>query len=185
MGMRETVRETMQRYTRSRLRKECNVHGVAAEIARATGFAKPTISAILSSDKGPGDRLMRALGEHWGMNYQQLEDTAIEWSKKHPSPTTPARQPHIYRPLSSLPGWDDALAAAKARHRSIPAEVWDKVAFVYVPDFGEATAERVGRIAQVIFDTEPGTPASVDAPPASVALPNAAPPATQARRGRR
>ncbi len=163
MDMRETVRETMQRYTRDRLRKECRVHGVAAQIARATGFSKPSISAVLSVDKGPGDRLMRALATYWSLTYQQLEEAALEWSLKNPAPAqTRGRipQPHVYRPLATLPGWLEAVALAKQRHRSIPDEIWEKVAFVYLPDFGEATAERVGRVAQILWDTAPGTPGS-------------------------
>lgn len=70
------ARKNLQAYVRQRLRRECEQHGRAAEIARAIGFSKPHISEVIRTENGPGDRLMHALASFWGMSFSQLEEAA-------------------------------------------------------------------------------------------------------------
>ncbi len=84
------ARKILQAYVRQRLRKECEPHGQAAEVARSIGFSKPAISEVIRTDNGPGDRLMHALAAYWGMTFSQLEEAAKRtFEQPVPEPSAP------------------------------------------------------------------------------------------------
>lgn len=159
MRRRGEAQREIGEYVRTRLIGECRgTRGAAAAIARATGFTRSHIAQVQRPHAGIGENFARAMATYWRLTYAQLENAASEWAKDHPPPSG-AKPPIAYlTPLAQLPGWSEALAEAQRRHRSIPAEVWQDVAHAVLPGATEATAERVGRTAQILYDTSPGQP---------------------------
>jgi hypothetical protein len=83
----------------------------------------------------------------------------FEWlvSGRGPVPVAEGR-PVAYRPLCEYPGFERALAEAKEHYRSIPAEIWERVAHAVLPDLDDLSTSDLGRTAQILYDHSPGQP---------------------------
>ncbi len=81
---RANQRRAVAAYVRQRLRAECATErGVAARIAKATGFTSAHLTNVQKAERGIGDDFAHAIGTYWGMTYQQLEDEAQRWAAEH------------------------------------------------------------------------------------------------------
>lgn len=63
-------------YVRTRLVAETEGRGAVASLATKTGFTPSAIAQVRQGKNAPGEELCRAMAEHWGLTYAELETAA-------------------------------------------------------------------------------------------------------------
>ena len=83
-------RKQMQEYVRARLRaeREAMGRGGTVDLAKALGCSNEHVSNMLHErpTRNPGEDLMRAAADRWGMSYAELEAVACGHATSSPAP---------------------------------------------------------------------------------------------------
>jgi plasmid maintenance system antidote protein VapI len=149
----EARRLSMTAYVADRLARECRVRGTAATIARATGFSKAKISALISGKEGVGEDFAHKIAEYWSMTYEQLLREAEAWQNA-PERKTATPQSAPWRRLKDRPEWTSSLEGARSFYKDIPDEYLQRVGLIFDDVTRYVDAQFVGEMARVILSTE-------------------------------
>ena len=158
---RSEIRRLVAEYVHRRLQDECQVRGRAAEIATVTGFSPAHVSNAKAGSRGVGEDFAAALGQFWGMEYQQLEQTALAWAEEHGVQPEVRREAPRFRQRAE---WAAALEEARRLYRAIPEEFFKQAGDFYDHLPHPVDAQFVGDLARSLWDVALRDPASQRAP---------------------
>lgn len=104
-------------YARARLRAEVAQHdrGYQAMLAKKLGSTTAHMANMVNHERGPGERLLQALCEHWGISRDVLDAEALG----SPAPISSSR------PRSNMVESVRRAIELRAQERSLSAEVVD------------------------------------------------------------
>lgn len=160
---RSEARHLVAAYVADRLGRECKVRGKGAEIARATGFTRGHVSAVVNGASGVGEDFADRIAAYWGMTYDELQAEAERWAaengvtiEKETPPTS------SWRHLRERKEWATEVATARARYPTVPAQFFDAVGQLFDTVPHRIDAQFIGEMARVMHDAavREGGPAS-------------------------
>src|SRR5690606_27946686 len=125
MRRRSEARYAVAAYVADRLGRECKTRGKGAEIARATGFTRGHVSAVVNGASGVGEDFAEAIATYWGMTYAELQETADRWAAANGVVPPQTEKAAALRRLRERPEWSVEIAVARSRYPTVPNDYFD------------------------------------------------------------
>ncbi|MGK3981189.1 hypothetical protein WMF38_56860 [Sorangium sp. So ce118] len=139
-------------YVADRLGTECKVRGKGAEIARAIGFTRGHVSAVVNGASGVGDDFAEAVASFWGMTYDQLQAKAERWAAETGVEFPEAEKPASWTRLKQRKEWAAEVETARARYPTVPSEYFDSVGQIFDTLPHRLDAQFIGEMARIMHD---------------------------------
>jgi plasmid maintenance system antidote protein VapI len=148
---RSEARHLVAAYVADRLGRECKTRGKGAEIARAIGFTRGHVSAVINGASGVGEDFAEKIAWHWGMTYDELQETAETWAAAN-GIEAPPKEPASWRRLRERKEWAEELATARARYPTVPSHYFDAVGQIFDTLPHRLDAQFIGEMARIMHD---------------------------------
>lgn len=140
-------------YVRDRLRRECQVRGTQAEIARLTHISDAHLANIRKGVVGVGTEVGEKLARHWGMSFEELLAAARAHAATNPPVATPPTSPAgATLPLGQQPEWVEAFARARQIYPGVPLEWLERAREAVLPGV-RVTADDIGWVGRRLWLT--------------------------------
>jgi plasmid maintenance system antidote protein VapI len=154
MRRRSETRHVVAAYVADRLGRECKVRGKGAEIARAIGFTRGHVSAVVNGASGVGDDFAEAVGAYWGMRYETLQETAERWAEENGIELPAQEEQASWRRLRERGEWAEELAVARSRYPTVPGAYFDAVGQIFDTLSIQIDAQFIGEMARIMHDAD-------------------------------